>query len=298
MALGQGDHPFVLTSSDGRAWRREDLPAAEFFSGMLDAVPVGGGWAAVGFDQGLSAVNAVLADTCADITPTGAAAWTSQDGSRWTRAPTTAAMRGVGMVGIASGPAGLVAVGDYDIAPWSATWTSSDGIRWSRALQSKASQAGRMNSISAFGSGFLAVGTSGCEGAGEPIAWTSPDGRSWIAHGLALGDGEMSRVEANATGAVALGSSGDQSPRVWVTADGAAWEAVQIDGPQTLNDLAVTPTGTYLVAGDGGIWSSSDGRTWRLHLSLPGESFEFVAAGPTGSLAVTKAGAIWVAPPG
>ena len=62
-------------------------------------------------------------------TATGAVVWVSPDGRSWTRTG-DAALDGAVMLGVASGPAGLVAVG-ADLASTSAVaWTSPDGHAW------------------------------------------------------------------------------------------------------------------------------------------------------------------------
>jgi len=167
-----------------------------------------------------------------------AAAWSSADGSTWTRVAdgpafevgtsTPVGMEGEritgGMSDIASGGPGLVAVGntcDEWGACTAAAWWSIDGITWSRG--DTASVTGRPGSIAVGPSGMLAVG------GGSILA--STDGKSWTSPLPAAGAGSFDRVAASATGFVALRASRpdesmDPLPSLWASADGVTWQPV------------------------------------------------------------------------
>jgi hypothetical protein len=85
--------------------------------------------------------------------------WISADGITWSRLPHDEAVFGGNgaMLGVASGGAGLVAVGNYGDAP---LWTSPDGVSWSRFVDYEGVFRGgdHPEDVAAGGPGLVAVG--------------------------------------------------------------------------------------------------------------------------------------------
>lgn len=116
----------------------------------------------------------------------------------------------------------FVAVGQRQASQAAVSWVSADGQAWQESPAAPALSGGIMRSVAgAPGGGFVAVG----DVAGQPTAWTSPDGLVWTsvalpgtgstaAHGLVAFDG----------GLLAIGEAGS-GVLTWTSADGAAWLA-------------------------------------------------------------------------
>jgi hypothetical protein len=228
---------------------------------------------------GLSAVTATASGFLAVGNDTSgarprAAAWSSSDGSAWTRVPDGPAFEvgwftpnpigeqgAGGMSDVASGGPGLVAVG-HTCDEWgtcaAAAWWSIDGITWSRG--DTASVTGKPGSIAVGPSGMLAVG------GGSVLA--SADGKTWTSPLPAAGAGPFDRVAASASGFVALRASRpeestDPLPSLWASADGVIWQPVSdfpvfessrawLDG----SDLVATPQVVVVW------WEGESGDAW------------------------------------
>ncbi|MGI9658761.1 MAG: hypothetical protein ACR2OD_07625 [Gaiellaceae bacterium] len=160
--------PVVWTSPDGAEWTRiTPETAADIFgpgtglSGRMNSVT------AVG--PGLVAVGTSGSD---------AAAWASEDGITWVRAPYDEAVFGgeglQEMRSVVPGGLGVVAVG-ADGAN-AAVWTSVDGGTWARTTRDAASaiDALSMESVTAGEVGLVAVGAERSLGSFSIAAWTSP----------------------------------------------------------------------------------------------------------------------------
>ena len=136
VALGSGgivlvgatgwDAPGIWTSTDGRVWRRENLPSAVFahahFRGLADGP---NGLILTGATGGAPPV------CCAGSTgATTPAAWTSTDGQTWQAASVIGAQGSIGdgLSQVFIGGAGAIATGWNEDAP---VWQSSDGRQWS-----------------------------------------------------------------------------------------------------------------------------------------------------------------------
>ncbi len=166
----------------------------------LDSLSFHQGWARVPFNfgvfggYGLDQMNDVVAGGPGIVAggygvrngDLDAMIWHSQNAVDWQREEEQASLGGPGtqvIAALASGPAGLVAVGwekagdDLDAA----AWTSSDGLVWTRvnaaALGGEGNQG--MNAVLAVGNGFIAVGWEEVGEEARAAVWTSPNGRSW-----------------------------------------------------------------------------------------------------------------------
>jgi hypothetical protein len=170
-----GDDGAVMTSADGRSWVR--TPEV-FTPGSIADLEAGGpGLVAVGYAEGNG---------------NDAAAWTSTDGVLWTRVVDDAAFGGPGnqwMDAVASGPAGLVAVGtSYTESGGArgAVWTSSDGVNWTRVpdaevfaalLEGTGESTMNLLDVVAGGPGYVAVGAESATD--QSVILVSSDGLTW-----------------------------------------------------------------------------------------------------------------------
>jgi hypothetical protein len=285
---GTSRHPTVWSSTDGAIWSR--LPDSPAFGShrngwdevVLDIVPSGSGFVAVGIEQQNDSSNA------------DAAAWISPDGTTWTRATVR---DGIGrtMEQVLATDGGFVAIGEarYDFhagfGAGTAIWTSSDGRKWTRIPDKEGPPPGtRLGGVVAGTGEFLASATSEVgQGAEDknprrPLIdgiWRSTDAIQWEPiPGSPLGAGGLVRLT---DGFAAIGSSntggGVSHPLAWRSTDGHAWIEVVLPRP------AAVPTGTSiygtrLASGAAGLlafgardddfstvgWSSSDGAAWAL----------------------------------
>lgn len=232
----------VWTSPDGYTWTQVPHDGAVFGRSSMHSMIVGGpGLVAVGVDE-------TNWDGPATVFP---AVWTSPDGYTWTRVPHDQSVfpEGAGMVDVAVGSTGLVAVGfdRIDESLVAAVWSSPDGFTWTRVPHDEALFGGfheDMSSVAAVGDGFIAVGSWA-----EANVWTSPDGITWnrIPHDEAVfGDSSMLKVITGGPGVVVLGSVPER-PAMWVatpadTQDPALAPTTGATIPGTDAASAVTPS--------------------------------------------------------
>jgi hypothetical protein len=271
----------ILMSEDGLSWVRvaESDPALTTGTVLIDAIIEGG--------PGLIAVGRSCEDNSfpceAGPFPT---AWTSVDGSSWTRSVVGVEIGD--MIDVVVSDSGLVAAGsitefDEEGVLWTrpTVWMSDDGVEWSRTWQGEAS----MND-------------------------EYPPSRGVIG-GLAVGpDGLM----------IAFGKTDDGTGgavvAVWSSIDGETWERIEADSVAFTTEIGVMPmdaswgpTGFVMVGTEvvgknrfsGGpevdvaVWHSPDGRGWtRIDTSdqdfgttgslssIVGNESGFTAAGPYG----------------
>jgi hypothetical protein len=196
---------------------------------------------------------------------------------------------------LASGPAGIVAVGK-DADGRAVRWFSSDGLSWSDAGAAFGKGSGddtiAVTDVVATDSGWLAVGREDPEcnlNCGlEPVralVWTSTDGLAWIrlADRPAFKGAAMLSVVRTGSGVVAVGSSG-LAAAAWTSADGAAWTrsadapalhtilsaegdgAVQMASVAYANGVAAAVGTEFPMRGNapptGRAWWSTDGAAW------------------------------------
>jgi hypothetical protein len=171
--------------------------------------------------------------------------WTSGDGLAWTPATSLAGMDPVDSA--AGGGPGLLAFGTSyndatDQIPLIGA-TSSNGVQFNSATVPTV-QDGEIDDIAAGPNGYVGVGYA--ETDLDPtiaLAVTSTDGLTWTQAETAdnsFENGDMTEIQASATGYVAIGSTLDdtdpnlQTLRAWTSADGHSWRmAGDIGGPFT-----------------------------------------------------------------
>ncbi len=165
-------------------------------------------------------------------------------------------------------------------------WSSADGARWQRVAESgafdKSGSGVAAAGISDDGNGGLVV--VGSIGSTAPMAWHSPDGRTWTQADVgAAGSGELKRVAARPGAIVAFGdwmapvsvggtANGQRANQlgVWFSANGNTWGQVVLPDSVGYTPSALTAWkgGFAAVAQKGtgalvsSIWTSTDGRTW------------------------------------
>jgi hypothetical protein len=217
-----------------------------------------------------------------------------------------------GLVDVASGPAGLVAIGnsygDDCLVP--VLLHSTQGRDWTPVSLPADSVSPLLSAVVPYDGGFVLVGAVDAgprSDSATPAGWISSDGVSWSRAALTanepifpngvVGIGEMGDVTAGADGLVGwwghreMYAGGPRFMAAWTSSDGRTWE------PRDLNTALPWLADGY-VAGDGvkmaalgpapntatdpdlwpGIsqaWVSTDGVIWTT-LSMPRELYDFV----------------------
>ena len=281
----EGDGPAQLfASTDGRTWTL--VPADQH--PLLEAGGDGGHGYIVGTDRGFLIV--------------GVGVWASEDGYDWHVLADPSVdpdlLEGTMLAAAVGGP-GYVAVGSDK------AWYSTDGSDWTLADVPPApteffashgfpAPTVDMRGVAVAGDKLVAWGIALSDtadaGLTVPVMWASGDGRTW-ANVLDPRDGELLEVGARPGGFVAVddsndGSAGENEVVVRVSADGYAWERVDVLGP-VWRDVDETPVGLGVSSiaasnagfvavggldpvcglgscqeGDVVIWTSADGRSW------------------------------------
>jgi hypothetical protein len=207
-------HARFWRSADGVDWEPVADGSVAFANAEVRSItPFDGGFVAVG-----------VVGTVQD--PTGAVAWTSQDGSTWTRVD-DAAFDGAEAVAVAPAPwGGLVAVGAQVDRRMAVAWTSPDGRSWTRAPDepSRVHAGGFawMTDVVPVGDLVVAVGVVQGLQRGTAVSWISPDGLAWAKSPEApVQEGaEFYAITPGGPGALAVGAFGAPDsyvPDVWVT---------------------------------------------------------------------------------
>jgi hypothetical protein len=298
----------VWRSVDGREW---SLVAPGSFGGQGDQRLLG---VAAG-PTGLVAVG---------LDGSSAAAWTSPDGSIWTRAPADEGLFGgpgdqrAEAVTARPDGRGWVVVGS-DGQGDGAVWSSVDGT-WARVEVEGLGGPGDqlLLDVVAGSSSLVAVGADGP----SAVAWASTDASVWSR--ADLGAGRAAALAGGGSGVVAVGSApgAGEDAVTWRSADGTAWERREGDdlaGPLNQAAAGVTVGDDVIVAvgatdlgggGDAAAWTSADAGTWGRSAHdenvFGGDQTQqmadvaavgglVVAVGWSGSTPESRDGAVWVA---
>jgi len=207
-------HARFWTSTNGATWQPvPDDPTSFANAEVRSIVKVADGFVAVG-----------VVGTAQQAT--AAVAWTSPDGSHWTRVddPSFAAAVVVSVAAMPSG--GLVAVGSDVDRREAVAWASSDGRRWTRApSQASLRYPGGymwMTDVTPVGDRVLAVGIFQGLQRGTATSWISSDGATWQQARTAPSQegAEWYGVMAGGPGAIVVGAFGipdSYVPEVWLT---------------------------------------------------------------------------------
>ncbi len=219
---GQDGGAVVLTSTDGRAWRRVESSSFRARS-ISDVIDTSFGMLAVGYEAPIDSDNtsgfvvwpvhadgSFGADRIVEVTDDalyGAAVWTGDELLAW------------GFRRWQGGPAALLA--------------SRDGKSWKSRAPIAAFDDGLVADMVAAPDGLVAVGYEGRLYPLVPRAWTSPDaGRSWLPAAVPSTDGAMFDVSLEGSRLVAQGQepTGEEGRFAsWSSADGRVWSRIDDD---------------------------------------------------------------------
>jgi hypothetical protein len=279
----------IFASEDGVNWVRlaERDPALNLGAVLMFDVTAGG--------PGLVAVGMGCENEAEGCAP-HATAWTSVDGTSWTRTPEDPAIYGdsatqtSAMAGVAETSHGLVAVGamefwtldeegvEQSVTIHPAVWTSGDGITWERTWEGAGTVVApddyqevtpSMDAVVEGPDGTLVAVGASLDSAGEPIAavWLSDDGGSWERvepNTNVFSPGTvMIEVAHGDSGFVAVGADGP-NVGIWRSLDGTTWTRVDtsagpFDGGGGLSSVAALDGG-YVVVGPDPVFNS--GSRW------------------------------------
>lgn len=260
----------------------------------------------------------------------------STDGSRWETidgASWQASFGSARLLGMAAGPAGVVAIGAAKDGS-AVIVHSLDGRAWQR-ISSPAVASAVVRDVTTFGTTFVIVGRTGeadvtvdgvvQPGAGSPAAWVSSDGQAWTAadvEGSPVVGGELRDVAAAAEGLFARGFHDDQAPAAgtwesltgthgWASTDGRTWRLVGEMGADLPGGGLLAGDGVHMVligedpveaaiAGDNewvpsATWASTDGMGWRLLASSGADAPGYLHCPPETAGCGGSPRALWVA---
>ena len=248
------EHPVVIGSADGSVWSAADGEPVFTGSGLVTEQAAAGpdGYVIVGWQLVTEAADA--AGPREAPARTMAAAWWSAGLTGWHRAggavgpeaDADGAMAGAGSAGGGGSPGGA--------------------------------GSSQMLAVTATADGFLAVGSHG----GDPAAWTTSDGRTWIQADIPQPVGAtgavLQHVAADGRTVVAAGvalTAAGQVPFAVQSADGGrTWTESALPvpaGTAQVSALAATG-GSFTVTGTFGarpgeqdvvVWTSANGTTWK-----------------------------------
>jgi hypothetical protein len=219
----------------------------------------------------------------------------------WSQADTGGLFHGMRIIGLASAPAGIVALGT-DKAGLVQAWVSSDGSTW-KAGPARTGIDGVVHAIVSSGGGiYYAAGTA--KGGCDVAIWVSHDGLTWQPSGPlegargtcstgGVGDSPaITLLRDGVAGLVAYGTVPGIGSAFWTSADRVHWTfRPQPSLGGHVAGLAATGSGYIAVGtvgtGGGVVWRSQDGVTWTQapdQASLAGVALADVLALDDGSL--------------
>jgi hypothetical protein len=205
-------HARFWTSVDGSDWRSVPDDPVAFANAEVRAI--------TRFGDGFVAVGVV--GTAQH--PSGAVAWTSPDGSTWTRVDDPSFVDGIAVAVTVAPFGGMVAVGSDVARHEAAAWTSPDGRRWTRAPNelSREHSGGFawMTDVVAIDDTVIGIGDYQGLQRGTAISWVSRDGIHWEQARSApvQQQGEFYAITPGGPGVIAVGSFGAPDsyvPTIW-----------------------------------------------------------------------------------
>jgi len=254
-------------------------------------------FAAVRIASGYVAVGSIGWTAAASTTkpPVMMAAWTSPNGSRWTRTGQGELLSDGSLVLLVAGRSGgVVAYGTSERTDLfgdliDEVWASPDGRIWTRR---SADAPADLRAMVAGGPGLVAVGTdwsdvpNGASPAAEaeqdytvPYVWYSTDGSSWrrapggqtvfgrgYAVGIVSAGGRLVAVAVRDDSIVHRGTTTES----WISADGIHWQALHLPDATRAVAQTVASDGHHIVVAAGSddtlaAWTSTDGGGWQFH---------------------------------
>ncbi|WP_271222791.1 hypothetical protein [Streptosporangium carneum] len=267
--------PLLVTSSDGRTWRKVPIqgplaPAAEHDFLAPHAVTAGpSGYVMAGEDRGPSGAVPVL--------------WFSSDLKRYTRAVRLpAGGGGVRLHDVSATSSGYVAVGGMGTAAreTGVVWVSADGVNWvarKPVLPPGATSAG-LRHVVLHGTTIVAAGTARTgEGQRAFGAVSDDNGTSWVFSWLPAEQASaVQDLAATAEGVVAVGWQGvpgEGDSVAWTSEDGLNWQrhtptegSLGGEGAQRLGAVAVSGD-QVLALGRSTTYNSDHLTLWRSTLT-------------------------------
>jgi hypothetical protein len=207
-------HARFWTSADGVVWQSVADDPTAFANAEVRAITK--------FGDGFVAVGVVGTAQHA----TGAVAWTSADGSTWTRVDDPSFVDGIAVAVVPAPFGGLVAVGSDLARHEAAAWTSPDGRHWTRAPNevSREHSGGFawMTDVVAIGDSVIGIGDYQGLQRGTAISWVSHDGLSWVQARSApvQQQGEFYAITQGGPGVIAVGAFGAPDsyvPTIWLS---------------------------------------------------------------------------------
>ncbi|TMG54550.1 MAG: hypothetical protein E6H89_02345 [Chloroflexi bacterium] len=212
-----------------------------------------------------------------------AAAFISADGARWERTSTFSANPA-----IVATPTRLIALVNRPGPPQAVeAWVSLDGRSWQRD-ENLALSGASLGRLAAHARTIVAIGT---DAAGRSAMWRSVDSAAWSPIQQPSTRAIVRRVAAVGDGFVAIGRDGEPDvarggvgargvgrPAAWWSADGGAWNVLQVQGVEAegaeLSDIFDVTDGYFAIGSDTTtpgqnprsplLWYSADGRDWRM----------------------------------
>ncbi|GHE35650.1 hypothetical protein GCM10017673_43100 [Streptosporangium violaceochromogenes] len=270
--------PLLVTSDDGREWRRVPAtgplaPAAEHDFLAPHAVASGpSGYVLAGEDRGPSTTVPVL--------------WFSSDLKRYTRAARLpAGGGGVRLHDVSATSSGYVAVGGMGTAEreTGVVWVSADGVNWvarKPVLPPGATSAG-LRHVVLHGGTVVAAGTATTGDGQRAFAAVSDDNGStweftWLPADRAAA---VQDLAATAAGVVAVGwqgAPGERDGMAWTSEDGREWQphtpaqdSLDGEGAQWLGAVAISG-GEVVALGRSTTYRTDHLTLWRSTLSSDG----------------------------
>ena len=228
---------------------------------------------------------------------------TSANGVAWQPLGGLDAFAGPGTyaTAVTAGSGGYVIVGRHVTATraFAAMWWSADLRNWVQG--SNGGLNGRLKpsavyAVTATPGGFVAAGTHG----GTNAVWTSPDGRNWTVHDMALPAAAsatvLGLVAVNGSRVVAAGEAVTKTgeiPVLLASADGGQrWQRVALEVPGGLGAVTALSAAAsgFVAAGLAGppgaqhtvTWSSPDGRHWPAPIAADGVMRQITALSAVG----------------
>lgn len=203
---------------------------------------------------------------------------TSSFGTRWT---SPSYLGGKNLLGVATSPSRLIAAGP------GAFLASTNGTVWSELKSNLPDDALRKLTGVAFGNDTYVITT------GDGAAFTSHSASEWERRDTSA-KGGLTRLQFVNGSFVGFGDGS-----IYVSTDGVAWTATEINPGHRIFAMTVGDDGTRVVVGSGGtLFSSGDGANWTAFPTGNGSDLHGVAYGNKLFIAIGDNGIVWTSSDG